>query len=175
MALTYNKLRQIDLFLKGNKEYGFTLDSTKNSNVSFLCILWRIKCCSFLPRCQLFMIQDTDGASQLDLMEYSTLKYRQSLNGMSITERKHSENPQHELSKALTGSRLRWEARGLHTGTVVLLLPQRSLHTTLQRGCQVSSAQLLPVLQLLCGSNRGLFPDERTESCLGTYTNLNRS
>lgn len=36
-----NKLQQIDLFLKSNKEHGFTLDSrrTKNSNMPFLCMV----------------------------------------------------------------------------------------------------------------------------------------
>lgn len=49
------------------------------------------------------MIEDTD---RVWFQGIQFLKYRQSLNGISITERTHSEKPQRELSKALTGSRL---------------------------------------------------------------------
>lgn len=80
------------MFLKGNKDLGFTWDySTMNGNIAFLCILRRVKCCSFLPRCQLLMIQDTDWVSQFDFRECGTQKYRWSSNVMSITDERHYE------------------------------------------------------------------------------------
>lgn len=90
------------VFLKGNKDLGFTKDSgtMKNSNMAFLCILQRVTCCFFLPRCQLLMIQDTDTVSQTDFRECGTRKNRLSSNVMSRTERRHCEILQHEFPKA---------------------------------------------------------------------------